>query len=257
MADFKGGSDFGMNVAKKYLVIGASSEVGCAFIKDLLLKQEQISVFAHFAHNRENLKQLADEFQETDFTIVQADLEKQEDTDKLIEEIRKWGCPDALVYLPAGKFEYLKLKNLSWDIMERELSISVRGFALVCKAVLPLMAGQRYGKVAVMLTEYTLGMPPKFMPHYITAKYALLGFMKAMASEYGKKGININALSPAMIETKFLSNIDERIIEMNGERNSLNRNVKIEEVVRGLQFLLSDGSDYMSGVNLNMSGGNY
>ena len=245
-----------MSKLKKYLVVGASSEVGLALIRDILSKNEEVSILAHFAHSNDLLIQICQEFKTADITLIQADLEKQEDTDKLTEKILEWGCPDAVIYLPAGKFEYMKAKNLSWDRMERELSISVRGFALICKAVLPLMAKQKYGKVAVMLTEYTLGMPPKFMSHYITAKYALLGFIKAMASEYGEKGININALSPAMMETKFLSNIDERIVLMNAENNTMKRNVKVEEVVRGLQFLISEGSDYMSGVNLNMSGGN-
>ena len=245
-----------MENLKKYLVVGASSEVGLTLIKDILTKQEKVSILAHFAHSDEALNQICQEFKSADITRIQADLEKQGDTDKLIERILEWGCPDAVVYLPAGKFEYMKVKNLSWDRMERELSVSVRGFALICKAVLPLMAKKRSGKVAVMLTEYTLGMPPKFMSHYITAKYALLGLVKAMASEYGEKGININAISPAMMETKFLSNIDERIILMNAENNLMKRNVQVEEVVRGLQFLLSEGSDYINGVNLNMSGGN-
>ncbi len=248
-----------MSRLNKYLIIGASSEIGMALLRDILSEVksgDNLSVMAHYAHNAENLLKLKEEYPEVEFTFVQADLSDESDTLKLVEQITEWGCPDAVVYLPAGKFEYLKVKQLSWDKFEKELNIAVRGFALVCKAVLPSMVKKKYGKVVVMLTEYTLGKPPRFMSHYVTAKYALLGMMKAMASEYGDKGININGISPAMINTKFLENIDERIVQMNAENSVMKRHVKLEEVVAGIRFLLSEGSDYMSGTNLNMSGGN-
>lgn len=253
-----------MQRIKKYLIIGASSEVGIAFVRDILQKnkieageaEQKLSILAHYAHNDDTLIQVKKEFPDVDITLVQADLTSLQETQAFIEKISEWGIPEAIAYLPASKFEYMKVKSLSWEKMQEELDISVRGFALICKAVLPVMAKRKFGKVVVMLTEYTLGMPPRFMSHYITAKYALLGFMKSMASEYGGKGIQINGISPAMMDTKFLENIDERIIALNAESNAMKRHVKVEEVVRGIQFLLSEGSDYMSGVNLNMSGGN-
>ena len=255
-----------MGSVNKYLVVGASSEVGITLIRDILSgkgnttesgeRMENLSILAHYAHSDEALMKLKEEFPDVDITLAQADLGSMEDTERFIGQIAEWGCPDAVVYLPASKFEYMRVKGLSWEKIEKELEIAVRGFALICKAVLPLMSKQKYGKVVVMLTEYTLGMPPRFMSHYVTAKYALLGFMKAMASEYGDKGININGISPAMMDTKFLENIDERIIAMNAESNVMKRHVKVEEVVSGIRFLLSEGSDYISGVNMNMSGGN-
>ena len=79
------------------------------------------------------------------------------------------------------------------------------------------MAKARYGRIAAMLTAYTIGTPPKYMCDYVTAKYALLGFVRAAASEYAGKGVTINALSPNMMETKFLSHLDARSIEMNAQ----------------------------------------
>ena len=58
-----------------------------------------------------------------------------------------------------------------------------------------------------------------------------------------------------MMETPFLSEIDERIVEMNRESRALKRNVKVEETVEAIYFLLSDSMGYMNGVNLNLTGG--
>jgi 3-oxoacyl-[acyl-carrier protein] reductase len=79
--------------------------------------------------------------------------------------------------------------------------------------------------------------------------------MKGAAVEYAGKGININGISPNMIETKFLDNIDKRLIEMNVENSLIKRTIRINEVVAGILFLLSDDSGAMYGANLNLSGG--
>lgn len=73
--------------------------------------------------------------------------------------------------------------------------------------------------------------------------------------EYADKGICVNGISPNMMETPFLSEIDERIVEMNRESCTLKRNVKVEETVEAIRFLLSDSMGYMNGVNLNLTGG--
>ena len=93
------------------------------------------------------------------------------------------------------------------------------------------------------------------MVDYLIAKYALLGLLKGVASEYAGSGVTINGLSPNMIETKFLSNIDYRLVEMNASSSVMKRNVNLSEVVAGLRFLLSDETCYINGINLNMSGG--
>ena len=58
-----------------------------------------------------------------------------------------------------------------------------------------------------------------------------------------------------MMETKFLQNIDERFIEMAASSARMQRNIQVKEVIPAIQFLLSEGSDYMNGVNINLSGG--
>lgn len=93
------------------------------------------------------------------------------------------------------------------------------------------------------------------MTDYLIAKHALLGLMKGAACEYAGTGVTINGLSPGMIETKFLSKIDPRIAEMTAQSSPMKRNVRLEEVVHALRFLLSDNTGYMTGINLNLSGG--
>ena len=84
---------------------------------------------------------------------------------------------------------------------------------MILQAFIPKMSKQNYGKIVFMLSAYLLGIPPKFQSPYITVKYALLGLMRNLASEYAAKGIMVNAVSPDMMETKFLSELPELIKE--------------------------------------------
>lgn len=245
---------------KIYLVTGASSDVGIAFLRqleqDLTHSGQQAVVIAHYGSNGERFRQLQNEMVHLKLVPVQADLSDPEAVCKVISEVQKWGdCPDYMIHLPARKLKYQKLKQLSIEELKTDMEIQVYSLARISKTFLPLMAKRRSGRIVAMLSAVTLGMPPKFMSSYVTVKYALLGLIRSLAVEYADKGITVNAISPNMMETQFLDEIDERIIEMNKEQSAMKRNTKVDETVAGIMFLLSENAGYMNGVNLNMTGG--
>lgn len=240
--------------------MGASSDVGIAFLRQLEenLKHsgQQAIVIAHYGTNEERFKQLQNETVHLKLVPVQADLSDPEEVGAVITEVKKWGdCPDYIIHLPARKLKYQKLKQLSIEDLKTDMEIQVYSLAQLAKTFLPLMAKKKSGRIVAMLSAVTLGMPPKFMASYVTVKYALLGLIKSMAIEYADKGITVNAISPNMMETQFLNEIDERIVEMNKEQSVMKRNTKVDETVAGIMFLLSENAGYINGVNLNMTGG--
>jgi len=133
--------------------------------------------------------------------------------------------------------------------------LSLRTSMLVLKSFLPAMIKAKRGKIVFMLTSYVNNVPPKYQSIYVTTKYALLGLMKSLASDYADKRIQINAVSPEMIETKFLSDISEHIVEQNAASSPIGRNLNVEDVIPTLEFLLSEGSDCITGENIAITGG--
>lgn len=245
---------------KVYFITGASSEVGIAFIRSLDEKlkknEEKATVIGHYAAHDEVLLTLKEELAAVKLVLQQADLSKPEEVADLIA--RAAGiceCPDCILHLPAAKLSYNRIKQLDWQNVLRDMEIQVHSLGEIGKYFLPKMGKRGKGKIAVMLTACTVGMPPKFMSQYVLVKYALLGLMKSMAVEFADKGVNVNGISPNMMETKFLDNIDSKMIEMNREISTMKRNVRVEEVLPAIHLLLSEGSDYMNGVNLNLTGG--
>lgn len=106
-----------------------------------------------------------------------------------------------------------------------------------------------------MLSSATLNVPPAGMVEYTTVKYAMLGLMKALASEYKTAGININAVSPSMLETKFLANLHPSTVEASGAGHPKKRLGAPKDVIGTIEFLLSDEADFIHGVNLPVTGG--
>ena len=111
------------------------------------------------------------------------------------------------------------------------------------------MAKAKCGRVVAVVTSCTVGIPPKFLGAYTIAKYALLGLIKSAAAEYVEKGVHINALSPNMVETKFLAHVDSRVVEMTAQERLQGRNLSLREVVTGINYLF-DEDNPMCGGNL-------
>ena len=243
-----------------YLITGASSDIGVHFLRRLVQKSQQTSEKCHvIAQYRTSDDQLCAAIEGQPYVTLdchRCDLSNLDEFQEWLGHLREQNITlTHILHLAAPRFSYMRLKDLDWGGFQQGLDVAVRSFAFLLQEFLPRMAKARYGRIAAMLTAYTIGSPPKYMCDYVTAKYALLGFVRAAASEYAGKGVTINALSPNMMETKFLSNIDARSIEMNAQGSAMRRNISLDETCAALEYLLADEASYMQGVNLNLSGG--
>jgi len=244
---------------KKYLIVGASSDIGIGYIKHLdTVINKGVVVIAHYRQSLEKLEKLQLKLNYIKLDTIRCDLEKPELVIDMISQIKeRYGCPTHILHLAGSRFEYMRIKKLDWGIISKDMEVQVHSIAEIFKAFLPTMLKNRYGRCVIMLSEYTLGRPPKFMVNYNIVKSALYGLMKSAAAEYAGSNVCINGISPSMIETSFLSNLDPRQIELNAQNNAMKRNALVEEVISGIEFLMSDSSSYINGINLNVSGGNY
>ena len=68
-------------------------------------------------------------------------------------------------------------------------------------------------------------------------------------------GVTVNCVAPYMMETKFLSDTPDLVVQMSAEANPMKRNARVEDVVPAIRFLLSDEAGFISGVTLPVTGG--
>ena len=83
----------------------------------------------------------------------------------------------------------------------------------------------------------------------------MMGFLKSLVSEYGQFNIQINGISPSMIQSKFLNNMDKRMIEMEIEKHPMKRTVTIDEVAETIDYLFFNNNSFINGNNILLSGG--
>lgn len=242
---------------KVYLILGASSDLGIELIKNIIKSgdAENIRMIAHYFSSGAEIQNIKDNNPDFRIDMLNANLGDLEDTRKFIEQLKALECrPDYILNFCAYAYRFNRLSELDIKRMNFDMTIQVYSFALICQAFLPVMAESGFGKIVVMLSAATKNNPPKNTTEYTTVKYALLGLIKSIAADYGEYGININAVSPGMIETKFIKNIGRKVKEFTAEKNPRHRNLQVSDVVPAIMFLLSDESQFMNGTNINLSG---
>jgi 3-oxoacyl-[acyl-carrier protein] reductase len=233
-------------------ITGASSDIGEALIKSLT---EECVIIAHYNSNNKRLLELQKETKNK-IVPIQADFSSNESITNMLDTIEsEIGVPNKIIHLAAPKFENLRFKDVNWNNFQNEINVSLGSITLILNRFLPKMALQKRGRVVTILSSVVLGVPPKALAQYTTVKYALLGLMRALASEYGDKKITVNCISPSMVETQFLSQINERIVELSAEAHPLKRNATVLDFFPIIMMLMSDDAAYINGVNIPITGG--
>lgn len=234
------------------LLLGASSDIGLKLIEKI---EDDMLIIAHCHNSDKRLLELKNKIN-NELIILKANFSKEHELVDFIQKVETaYGIPTKIVHLAAPKFQNVRFKDIVWDNFQDEIDISLKSIILILKYFLPKMAKMKRGKVVIMLSSVVINVPPKALVQYTTIKYAILGLVKSIASEYANKNIQINSVSPSMVETKFLKNIDERLIELTALSHPLKRNAKIEEITPILKMLLSEDSDFINGVNIPITGG--
>jgi len=234
------------------LIIGASSDIGVNLIESI---NDEALIIAHFNKSNEKLLELSKNIN-NELVTLKADLSKEDEINQLLDAIESdYGIPNIIVHLAANKVENIRFKDISWSDFEKDINVSLKSVVLVLNRFLPKMAKLKKGKVLIMLSSYVLGVPPKALSHYTSIKYAMLGLAKSLASEYADKNIQINSVSPSMIDTKFLDNINKKFVELNAYNHPLKRNARVSEITPIIKMLISKESDYINGVNIPITGG--
>lgn len=235
------------------LVLGASSDIGGEIIRSI--DDGASLIFAHYHQNEGKIKKLQS-LVKSKLVPICADLTQEVEIAALVTQIQAFcPCPDKIIHLPAPKLAFTRFKDVQWESFQNEIDVELKSIVLVLKEFLPLMAKNKYGKVIFMLSSVCCGVPPKALAPYTTSKYALLGLMKSLAVEYADKKINVNAISPSMAETSFLSGVPEKLVELAAAAHPLNRNAVPQDIAPIVKFLLSHEADYITGVNIPIAGG--
>lgn len=238
---------------RNLLILGASSDLATTLIPRVA--ENFGTIYAHYHRSADRLVALK-ETVPCEMKLFQADFINEEETKWLMNAVEAdGGNITHILHCPSARLENKHFRKMCWDDYSIMLNTQLRSLYYATRQFVPIMAKKKYGKVVAILSSATTGTPPAYMNAYITAKYAQMGFIRSLAAEYADKSIQINAVSPSMIETKFLKDMPHLLVEQNAVNHPLGRNAKVEDIVPAIEFLLSDESRFITGQNLLISGG--
>ena len=231
------------------LVVGADSDMGAAILSGLSGR-----VIAHTFAAPEKLQGI--ERPGLELIPVSADLSTVEGSLALVESVQALGYDvTKIVHLPCLPAVPTKFKNFDEQRFQKEINVAFMSAALVCRAFVPKMAKRRFGRVVFMLTSYCIGVPPKFLTGYVAVKYAVMGLMRSLATEYADKGVTFNGVAPSMTETRFLESLADLTVEMSAKAHPLGRNARPDDIAPTVLHLLDDKNEYTSGAVIPITGG--
>lgn len=133
-------------------------------------------------------------------------------------------------------------------------AINVTGPFYLCRAVLPLMRAQNYGRIVNIASIAGKEGNPN-MVAYSASKAAIIGMTKSIAKEVATEGICINSVTPAVIRTKILEQLTQVQVDYMVERIPMKRTGEPEEVAAVVHFLASRECSFVTGQCYDVSGG--
>ncbi|HEB31851.1 MAG TPA: SDR family oxidoreductase [Spirochaetes bacterium] len=139
---------------------------------------------------------------------------------------------------------------------QRVMDVNLTSAFLLTQAVGPHMLKQKSGKVIIMSSNGA-EQGQSLQTAYNTSKAGLCMFIRCLATEWGAYNINVNAISPGVINTEMVAPLisDPETMKTILEATPLGRVGEPEEVAMLALFLASDASNYITGQTVTIDGG--
>lgn len=181
------------------------------------------------------------------------DVSSEADWDRISRMVsERFGHIDALVN-NAAIFKPVPFLDESVAGFQAVTEVNQIGTFLGMRAAAALMPADGGAIVNVCSTGGLRGFSGAFA--YSTSKWAIRGMIKVAARELAGRNIRVNAVHPGLVDTPMLGeNTAENLAEMTAAV-PLNRLAKPEEIARLVMFLASPGSEYITGSEFTIDGG--
>jgi 3-oxoacyl-[acyl-carrier protein] reductase len=243
------------------LVTGAGRGIGAAIAR--AFAAEQATVAVNYLRHADTAQQVVEQCKALggDAFAVQADVSDRAQAHALVEQVvGEAGRIDVLVNNAFRSYAFdpeqrSTFADLSWSDYQAQFEGSVGAAFHMCQAVLPQFRRRAQGSI-VNIVSNLVEHPVVPYHDYATAKSALVGFSRNLASELGPLGVRVNCVAPGLVwPTESSSGTRAPFREQLMAATPLRRLARPEDVAGPVLFLASAWSGFVTGQVVFVDGG--
>lgn len=229
----------------KIVITGASSEIGLAITEKLGTLGKPMLL--HCFRNKTPLERWKGSAQ-----IVSSDFTQEKELEKFLDLLED---TEILVYASARTDAGL-IPQIDPRSLDSSIKVNILAYTKICQKIIPQMCIKRKG-IIVGISSVAASKVYRGQGVYSGSKAYMEAFSKAIAAEYGKKGIRSNCVAPGSIEAgalKKLAFFDKQdLIQL----NPAGRTGTPQEVAEAVYFLCTESSSFVNGTVLRVDGGHW
>ena len=247
--------DFNLD-GKVAIITGASKGIGEAIARGLAHAGAKVIISSR---KQEGIARVAHDIQSSGGEAIaqQAHMGDPDQVAALVARtLETWGRVDIAVNNAGTNPHFGPLLTADEGQFEKILDVNLKGYFRLCKEVVPPMEEQGAGKI-INITSVAGIRPGPGMGAYSISKAGVIMLTKVLASELGQSNIQVNAIAPGLIKTKFSQVLwqNEDLLHHQESVTPLGRIGLPEDVVGAAIFLASSASDWVTGTVLVVDGG--
>lgn len=241
------------------VVTGAASGMGLAIAGRLAAERHRVALLDV---DGDAAERAAGDLQATAARALGAkvDVSDRDAVDDALQWVRDELGPIEIMVTSAGLDEFAAFTDITTAQWERMLAVNLTGTFQCIQAAVPDMLAAGWGRI-VTISSSSAQSGAARLAHYVASKGGVIGLTKALAVELGPYGITVNTIPPGAIDTPM-----SRRAQASGALPGTDTIAKVipvrrtgtpADVAAACAFLCSDEAGYITGQQINLSGGRY
>ena len=239
---------------KTVLITGASRGIGKAIA--IKFAKENYRVLICYKSNDNAARETENEILSFGgiCSLYKCDISKEEDIKEMFSKIESEGNNVDVLINNAGIALFKLFTDTTKEEWDNIFSTNVTGAYLCSRYALSSMIRRKEGKI-INISSMWGEVGASCEVAYSASKAALIGLTKALAKELAPSNIQVNCISPGMINTEMNSHLSEEDIEAIREEIPLMKIGEGEDIANTALFLASDNANYITGQIISVNGG--
>lgn len=234
------------------LITGASGGIGSACAR--ALARDGFKLVLCFSSNEDKALQLAEELKAiTDVITVRADVSDSSQVNNAFKNATEAFGGVSVLVNSAGIAQQKLFTDITDGDWARMVGINLTGVFNTCRCAVPYMVKQKAGKIINISSMWGV-CGASCEVHYSAVKAGVIGLTKALARELAPSNIQVNCITPGVIDTPMNSCFSQAELDALREETPMGRFGTPDEVASLVSYLAGDASGYVTAQVIGVDG---